>query len=147
VSAGTDGQDGPTDAAGAWVDGGTWNRGILAGIDPLKSLETFDTYAFFDKEGGIIRTGCHLSPTPSTSALHPLPLRSLPSDRRMLRTRVCWRGYLAAVTGISRESRRCQHVLWCTQNKARQCDTGRCDTSQLLLDDRWQVHVSEVVVS
>ena len=57
MSAGTDGQDGPTDAAGAWADGGTWNRGVLAGLDPLKSLETFDTYAFFDKEGGIIRTG------------------------------------------------------------------------------------------
>ncbi len=98
MSAGTDGQDGPTDAAGAWADGGTWNRGVLAGLDPLKSLETFDTYAFFDKEGGIIRTGCHLC---------PLHLRSFPSDRRMLRTRVCWRGYLAALTGISRESRWC----------------------------------------
>lgn len=65
MSAGTDGQDGPTDAAGAYVDGGTWDRGVGAGLDPARALETFDTYTFFDKEGGIIRTGslsCPASP-------------------------------------------------------------------------------------
>ena len=57
VSAGTDGQDGPTDAAGAWVDGGTWDRGLALGLDPAAAIAAFDSYSFFDKEGGLLRTG------------------------------------------------------------------------------------------
>ena len=60
VTAGTDGQDGPTDAAGAYCDGLTWDRGLAAGLSPLESLESFDSYSFFEKEGGLIRTGTML---------------------------------------------------------------------------------------
>jgi glycerate 2-kinase len=49
LSAGTDGSDGPTDAAGAMVDGSTASRARSLGIDPLRHLEQNDSYAFFQQ--------------------------------------------------------------------------------------------------
>lgn len=57
ASIGTDGSDGPTDAAGAWVDGTTLDRAAELGLDPAASLAANDSYTFFDKVGGLIRTG------------------------------------------------------------------------------------------
>ncbi len=47
LSAGTDGGDGPTDAAGAMVDGGTAERARQFGIGLTGHLENNDSYAFF----------------------------------------------------------------------------------------------------
>ncbi|MGZ6276650.1 MAG: glycerate kinase type-2 family protein, partial [Syntrophales bacterium] len=47
LSAGTDGTDGPTDAAGAIVDGDTVERAEAAGINPEDYLKNNDTYNFF----------------------------------------------------------------------------------------------------
>jgi hydroxypyruvate reductase len=52
-SAGTDGTDGPTDAAGAQCDGETFTRGD----DPLRRLAENDAYSFFDPLGDLIMTG------------------------------------------------------------------------------------------
>lgn len=58
ASIGTDGIDGPTDAAGAIVDPSTFERGRKAGIEtPIHYLENNDTYTFFDTIGDLIRTG------------------------------------------------------------------------------------------
>jgi glycerate 2-kinase len=57
LAAGTDGSDGPTDAAGAFADAGTVARGARRGIDARASLERNDAYDFFDAEGGLLRTG------------------------------------------------------------------------------------------
>ncbi|MBV8714032.1 MAG: glycerate kinase [Chloroflexi bacterium] len=57
ASIGTDGSDGPTDAAGAWVDGSTLERAAAAGLDPAASLAANDSYTFFDTLGDLIRTG------------------------------------------------------------------------------------------
>jgi glycerate 2-kinase len=57
MSAGTDGIDGPTDAAGAIVDNRTWNDAEAFGIDPAPYLENNDSYTFFEKAGGHIKTG------------------------------------------------------------------------------------------
>jgi len=57
LSAGTDGTDGPTDAAGAVVDSFTVRDALLDNIDPKKYLEDFDSYHFFKKAGGQIITG------------------------------------------------------------------------------------------
>lgn len=57
LSGGTDGQDGPTDAAGAVADGQTAERGRGVGVDGEKFVADFDSYTFFEREGGILRTG------------------------------------------------------------------------------------------
>jgi glycerate-2-kinase len=57
LAAGTDGSDGPTDAAGAFADGGTVARARAAGLDPLAALARNDSHRFFAAEGGLLRTG------------------------------------------------------------------------------------------
>jgi hydroxypyruvate reductase len=47
LSAGTDGIDGPTDAAGAFVDGHSLRRAREKGLDPHAALKNNDTYPFF----------------------------------------------------------------------------------------------------
>lgn len=49
LSAGTDGSDGPTDAAGALVDGDTAALALQHGLDPLAYLNNNDSYAFFQR--------------------------------------------------------------------------------------------------
>ena len=58
ASVGTDGIDGPTDAAGAIGDSTTFARAQAAGIqDPESYLRDNNTYAFFDRIGDLIKTG------------------------------------------------------------------------------------------
>lgn len=57
LSAGTDGTDGPTDAAGAIVDGNTVARAREKGLDPRQFLADNDSYTFFQKCGGLLITG------------------------------------------------------------------------------------------
>jgi glycerate 2-kinase len=57
MSAGTDGTDGPTDAAGAFADGKTVSRGKTMGLDPWSFLEKNDSYSFFQKLGDLLITG------------------------------------------------------------------------------------------
>jgi glycerate 2-kinase len=58
ASIGTDGIDGPTDAAGAMVDDTTFERARLAGIsDPETYLKDNNTYEFFDTLRDLIHTG------------------------------------------------------------------------------------------
>jgi glycerate 2-kinase len=57
LSAGTDGTDGPTDAAGAIVDGDTISRAVAQGLNPRAALENNDAYPFFQKLGDLIITG------------------------------------------------------------------------------------------
>ena len=57
LSAGTDGTDGPTDAAGAVVDSDTYIDAVSMKIHPEKYISEFDSYNFFKKTGGHIITG------------------------------------------------------------------------------------------
>lgn len=57
ASIGTDGNDGPTDAAGAWVDGETLARATERGLDAEGALRDNDSYTFFDALGQLIKTG------------------------------------------------------------------------------------------
>ncbi len=57
LAAGTDGIDGPTDAAGALADASTADRAFSMGLDPMNHLERNDSYTFFDHLGDLLRTG------------------------------------------------------------------------------------------
>jgi hydroxypyruvate reductase len=57
LSAGTDGTDGPTDAAGAIADGTTIVRARFKGVDANQSLANNDSYHFFEQLGDLIKTG------------------------------------------------------------------------------------------
>lgn len=57
LSAGTDGIDGPTDAAGAFVDGQTVARARRHGLAPLAFLSNNDTYSFFSALGDLFTPG------------------------------------------------------------------------------------------
>jgi hydroxypyruvate reductase/glycerate 2-kinase len=57
LSGGTDGEDGPTDAAGAAADASTWAKARSLGLDPGEYLRTSNAYSFFDATGDLLRTG------------------------------------------------------------------------------------------
>jgi hydroxypyruvate reductase/glycerate 2-kinase len=57
LSGGTDGEDGPTDAAGALADAETLRRAAAQGLDPLAFLGRNDAYPFFEATGGLLKTG------------------------------------------------------------------------------------------
>ena len=57
LSAGTDGTDGPTDAAGAVADGTTVRRATAHGLKPAAFLANNDAYRFFDGVGDLFVTG------------------------------------------------------------------------------------------
>ncbi|MEM0266984.1 MAG: glycerate kinase [Thermofilaceae archaeon] len=57
AAVGSDGIDGPTDVAGAVVDGRTIKRARELGLDPIHYLENNDSYTFFKLVGGHVVTG------------------------------------------------------------------------------------------
>jgi hydroxypyruvate reductase len=77
LSAGTDGTDGPTDAAGAMADWTTCTRGEGMGLNPRQALDSHDAYPFFESLGDLLITG----PT-QTNVMDVRVILVAPSSRR-----------------------------------------------------------------
>ena len=56
-SVGSDGTDGPTDAAGGYVDGESMDEFFAKGIDVAQTLKDNDSYHALEAVGGLIITG------------------------------------------------------------------------------------------
>jgi hydroxypyruvate reductase len=65
LSAGTDGGDGPTDAAGAMVDGKTATRARSLGMEPISYLDNNDAYTFFQQFDAASGDHCHFKIGPT----------------------------------------------------------------------------------
>jgi len=57
LSCGTDGTDGPTDAAGAMVNGATIDQCQSLGLNPREALGNHDAYPLFERLGDLVKTG------------------------------------------------------------------------------------------
>jgi glycerate-2-kinase len=65
LSAGTDGSDGPTDAAGAVVNGDTVAQARRLGINPERLLDDNDSYTFFSRLDALAGSASHLITGPT----------------------------------------------------------------------------------
>ncbi|MEN6580021.1 MAG: DUF4147 domain-containing protein [Anaerolineaceae bacterium] len=57
ITLATDGEDGPTNAAGAFVDGSTLTRALARGLDPDEFLRRNDAYSFFESLDDLLVIG------------------------------------------------------------------------------------------
>jgi glycerate-2-kinase len=73
LAAGTDGTDGPTEAAGAYADGETLGRARALGLDAQLALDRNDSHAFFTMEGGVFHTGPTHTNVMDLALLHVRP--------------------------------------------------------------------------
>ena len=77
LSAGTDGTDGPTDAAGAIVDGSTASHARALGIDPVRCLDYNDSYLFFQRFDALSGNKSHVITGPTGTNVMDLQIMLL----------------------------------------------------------------------
>lgn len=98
LSGGTDGEDGPTNAAGALADSDVIRRARHGRLDPPAHLAINDSYHFFETTGGLIKTG----PT-NTNVMDLQVVVVEPKTKRQWVPRQQWEQLLAEETPAPRE--------------------------------------------
>ena len=81
LSGGTDGTDGPTDAAGAVADWTTCTRAEQLGLDPRMALAENDAYPFFERLGDLLLTGPTQTNVMDVRVMLIVPDVSIPMQR------------------------------------------------------------------
>ncbi len=82
LSAGTDGTDGPTEAAGAMADGATASRARELGIDPLRHLCQNDSYTFFQRLDAATGAQYHFKTGPTGTNVMDIQIVLLHKDEQ-----------------------------------------------------------------
>ena len=82
LSAGTDGSDGPTDAAGAIVDGETCAQARRLGINPARHLNANDSYSFFSQLDALAGSASHFITGPTGTNVMDIQLMLLQAPTR-----------------------------------------------------------------
>jgi hydroxypyruvate reductase len=77
LAVGSDGTDGPTDAAGGCVDGATWEAMRAAGAEPAHAVRTFAAYPALNGAAALIKTGAT-----GTNLMDLYALAVVPAPRR-----------------------------------------------------------------
>jgi glycerate-2-kinase len=85
LSAATDGTDGPTDAAGAIVDGNTAAQARRLSVDPAPYLAVNDSYAFFHRLDACSEGHSHLITGPTGTNVMDLQIILLSKRKRAMR--------------------------------------------------------------
>ena len=80
LSAGTDGGDGPTDAAGACVDGNTASLARGKEVDPQRALDQNDSYTFFKQLDTAAGTHCLIKTGPTGTNVMDMQIVMLSTD-------------------------------------------------------------------
>ncbi|HUW51609.1 MAG TPA: HAD-IIB family hydrolase [Sulfuricella sp.] len=83
LSAGTDGGDGPTDAAGAIVDGNTAARAHRLGIEPAAYLDDNDSYGFFHQFDALSGEHSHFMTGPTGTNVMDLQIITVGKGTRL----------------------------------------------------------------
>lgn len=81
LSAGTDGSDGPTDAAGAIVDGNTITLARKLELDPQHYLHNNDSYTFFDRLDSLSGASSHFKTGPTGTNVMGLQIALLNTNK------------------------------------------------------------------
>lgn len=96
VSVGSDGRDGPTDAAGAWIDHLTGQKLRRAGLDIDRYIRSHDSYHLFKRLGQLLVTG------PTRTNVMDIRLFYLPRIRGSVQLRHTRRGWKPGTAGWKR---------------------------------------------
>lgn len=84
LSAGTDGGDGPTDAAGALVDGNTVGRARWLGMEPAAYLDDNNSYGFFQQFDALSGAHSHFMTGPTGTNVMDLQIILLEEETQLI---------------------------------------------------------------